>query len=62
MEIAAMSVALKQGQVQQQAAISVMKLAMESASTQGGLLVELLKGTTAGSVQPHLGSNIDIQA
>lgn len=57
MDIAALSIALSQGQVQQQAGISVMKMAMGVAVDQGQAIAEM-----AQSVQPHLGANIDIQA
>ena len=57
MDIAAMSIALIQGQVQQQAGISVMKMAMGVAAENSQAVAEM-----AQSVQPHLGANIDIQA
>ena len=64
MDIAAMSVLMNQAKVQQQAGVSVMKLAMDTASTQGDLLASLLNETAQGaalSVQPHLGSSVDIR-
>ncbi|QQZ10285.1 YjfB family protein [Heyndrickxia vini] len=65
MDIALMSMALSQSQVQQQASISVMKMAMGNAEQQGEALQKLL-GTTDPSViqhaaQPHLGGNIDLK-
>ena len=64
MDIAALSVMLSQGQVQQQAGVSVMKLAMNVASTQGEMMTALLGDTTKSlelSVQPHLGGSVDVR-
>ena len=64
MDIAALSVLMSQGQVQQQAGVSVMKMAMNVAETQGNMMTSLL-GETAKilemSVQPHLGGSVDIK-
>lgn len=65
MDFALMSMALSQSQVQQQASISVMKMAMGNAEQQGEAIQKLL-GTTDASViqhaaQPHLGGNIDLK-
>ncbi|TGE32601.1 YjfB family protein [Desulfosporosinus sp. Sb-LF] len=65
MDIAAMSVVLSQGKVQQQAGISVMKMAMGVEATKGDSIASLVSGTTKTmetSVQPNLGANLDIQA
>jgi len=56
MDIAAMSIMLNQGKVQQQAGLSVMKMAMGVAADQSDALAAM-----AASVQPHLGANIDIR-
>ncbi|MDR6123769.1 hypothetical protein QFZ87_003366 [Bacillus sp. SLBN-46] len=66
MDIAFMSMALNQGKVQQQASLSVMKMAMGNAEQQGKALQKLM-GTTNGAAiqqaaQPHLGGNIDLKA
>ena len=61
MDIAAMSVMLSQSKVQQQAGLSVMKMAMGVAATKGDLITSLA-GQTTPSVQPNLGAKLDIQA
>lgn len=64
MDIAALSVLMSQGQVQQQAGVSVMKMAMNVAETQGNMMTDLLDKTAKSlemSVQPHLGGSVDIR-
>ena len=64
MDIAALSVMMSRGQVQQQAGVSVMKLAMDTASTQGEMMTALLGETDKSmelSVQPHLGASVDVR-
>ena len=64
MDIAALSVLMSQGQVQQQAGVSVMKMAMNVAETQGNMMTALLGETAKSlemSVQPHLGGSVDIK-
>ncbi|MDQ0244750.1 hypothetical protein J2S09_002321 [Bacillus fengqiuensis] len=65
MDIALMSMALNQGKVQQQASISVMKMAMGNAEKQGEALQKLMSTTDAAAIQhaaqPHLGRNIDLK-
>ncbi|MFD1849060.1 YjfB family protein [Oceanobacillus bengalensis] len=65
MDIALMSMALSQGQAQQQASISVMKMAMGNAEQQGEAIQKLMStpNTTAiqQATQPHLGSRIDLK-
>ena len=64
MDIAALSVLMSQGQVQQQAGVSVMKMAMNVAETQGNMMTSLLDETAKSlemSVQPHLGGSVDIR-
>lgn len=59
-----MSVALNQNQVQQQASISVMKLSMGVTAAKGDFITSLVNGNTKGmeaSVQPNLGSRLDIR-
>lgn len=63
-DIAALSTMMSQNQVQQQAGVSVMKMALDTAATQNGMLTALLDETTkslAMSVQPHLGGLLDIR-
>jgi Putative motility protein len=57
MDIAALSVLMNQSQVQQQASISVMKMAMNTAQQNGAELTKMLEQ----SVQPHLGSSINLK-
>ncbi|EOD00374.1 YjfB family protein [Caldisalinibacter kiritimatiensis] len=64
MDIAAMSTMLSQGKVMQQASISVMKMAMNSAENSGQMIKELADTNTKMmemSVNPHIGGNIDIR-
>ena len=64
MDIAALSMMMSQGRVQQQAGVSVMKLAMDVASTQGNMMTSLIDETAKSlelSVQPHLGGSVDIR-
>lgn len=65
MDIAALSMILNQGKVQQQANISVMQMAMGFAADKGNSIAAMANDTSqamALSVQPHLGANIDLQA
>nr|WP_221452402.1 YjfB family protein [Bacillus benzoevorans] len=59
-----MSMALNHGQVQQQASISVMKMAIGNAQQQGQALQNLMSTADASvlqhAAQPHLGGNIDV--
>lgn len=64
MDIAALSIVLNQGKLQQQVGISVMKTAMGVADDQGSAIVAMandMSNVMALSVQPYLGANIDIQ-
>jgi hypothetical protein len=61
MDIAAMSVVLSQSSIQQQASLSVMKMAMGVESTNGDAIAALA-GTTVPSAQPYLGANLDTLA
>lgn len=60
-----MSMALSQGQVKQQASMSVMKMAMGDAKQQGEALQNLIGTTNTAAIQhaaqPHLGGNIDLK-
>jgi hypothetical protein len=57
MDIAALSVVLNQSQVQQEATLSVMKMTMNTAEDNSTTLTKMLEQ----SVQPHLGSKIDLK-
>ena len=65
MDIALLSMALSQGQVQQQASISVLKKAMDQGEGNADLLNKMLSEVDVQAVQhaaqPHLGGNIDIK-
>ncbi|AET67132.1 hypothetical protein Desor_1475 [Desulfosporosinus orientis DSM 765] len=64
MDIAALSIVLNQTKVQQQAGLSVVKLAMDVASNQSDSLILLERDNIKAmetSVQPFLGANLDIQ-
>lgn len=65
MDIAALSIMLNQGKLQQQLGVSVMKMAMGVAADQSNSLVQMANDTSKAmesSVQPYLGTMIDIQA
>ncbi|MGI6124830.1 MAG: YjfB family protein [Acetivibrionales bacterium] len=57
MDVAALSISMKQGQLMQQVGIAVMKKAMTSAETNVEALLKVLQQ----SVQPNLGQNVDIR-
>lgn len=60
-----MSMALSQGQVQQQASLSVMKMAMGNAEQKGEAIQKLLDSSEIAKIQhdaePHLGGKIDLK-
>ncbi|TGE34747.1 putative motility protein [Desulfosporosinus fructosivorans] len=65
MDIAALSMVLSQGKVQQQAGISVMKMAMGVEECNGNSIATMSNDMSKAmvlSVQPHLGANLDTQA
>ena len=65
MDIAAISMALSQANMQQQVGISVMKMAMGNATDQGNSIATMINDTpkvTELSVRPYLGAVVDIQA
>ena len=66
MDIALMSMALSQGKIQQQASVSVMKMAMGNATQQGEALQQLMGTSNPTAIQhaaqPHLGGNVDLNA
>lgn len=57
MDIAALSTGLSQMKFAQELSVRVTKLVMDSAETQADSMVKALEQ----SVQPHLGSNLDIK-
>ncbi|MCM3246120.1 YjfB family protein [Cytobacillus oceanisediminis] len=65
MDIPLMSMVLSQGQVQQQASISVMKKAMDQAEGNAEFIHKMMSGSQIQALlhaaQPHLGGNIDIK-
>ncbi|SDY61243.1 YjfB family protein [Tindallia californiensis] len=64
MDVAAMSIALNQMKLQQEASVSVLKMAMDGGSSQMEGLEKMLDANTKmleQSVTPHLGGNLDIQ-
>jgi hypothetical protein len=65
MDVALTSMTLSQGQIQQQASLSVMKIAMDQAEGNANFLNKMLGETNVQGLQhvaqPHLGGNIDIK-
>lgn len=64
MDIAAMSTILSQAKIQQQASISVMKMAMDNGQQTNQLLKDMLKvnkNITKQSLDPNLGRVLDIR-
>ncbi|WP_226037143.1 YjfB family protein [Aquibacillus saliphilus] len=65
MDVALASMVLSQGQVQQQASLSVMKKAMDQAEGNADFVNEMLNGSNVQMsqqvAQPHLGGNVDIK-
>lgn len=65
MNIAALSMALSQMNVRQEANISVMKKTMDQAELNGQSVVNMLQESNvsamARSVNPHIGSQIDMK-
>ena len=63
MDIAALSMGLSQMKVAQQASMSVMKMAMDTAQGQTTDLTQMIETNTKimeQSVTPYLGGNVDI--
>lgn len=63
MDIAALSMGLSQMKVAQEASVSVLKMAMDTAKVQSVDMVQLIKSSTKAmesSVSPYIGGNIDI--
>lgn len=64
MDIAAMATVMSGAKVQQQASLAVMKMAMNQADTSGEMMNKLMDTNAKmmeQSVNPNLGSNINIK-
>ena len=64
MDIELKSIGLSQAKVQQQASLSVMKMAMDNAKMNGNMLTEMASVSAREmeqSVQPNLGRSIDVK-
>ena len=65
MDIALLSMVLSQGQVQQQASMSVMKTALDQAQEGADGLTKMMASADVQALQhaaqPHLGGNIDLK-
>jgi len=65
MDIAALSMALSQMNVRQEASVSIMKKTMDQAESNGEGVVKMLQDsslkTMEQSVRPHIGSQLDIR-
>lgn len=60
MDIAALSTAMSQQNLGMQVGVAVTKLAMDANEQSGQVMAEMLKGMEQ-SVNPNVGSNIDIR-
>ena len=65
MDIAALSMALSQMNVRQEASVSIMKKTMNQAESIGQGVVKMLQessvSATEQSVRPHIGSKLDLR-
>lgn len=63
LDIAALSIVMKQAQVKQQASLSVMKSAMNTAENNAVALLDMLNQSTGQTVShPYLGQKVDLKA
>lgn len=63
MDIAALSIVMSQAKVQQDAGVSLLRMAMQNASRNGEDFAQMLESTARvmeQSVQPYIGKNIDV--
>jgi hypothetical protein len=63
MDIAALSINLKQVQLQQAVGTAVLKMAMESSQENADMLTKVLAASTTvmeQAVNPHLGTRLDV--
>lgn len=65
MDIGALSIALSQASVRQEASVSIMKKTIDQAESNGDGVVKLLQSANVKvleqSVQPHIGGTIDFR-
>ncbi|MDQ0157100.1 YjfB family protein [Robertmurraya andreesenii] len=65
MDVALLSMAFSQGQVNQQASISILKKAMDSAEGNADFLNKMMSEADVRAIQqaaqPHLGASIDLK-
>lgn len=62
MDIAGMSIGMSQAKLAQEVSMSVMKMAMDSSDQRLTLINDMANaGAMERSVNPHIGSNIDIK-
>lgn len=62
MDIAALSIVMKQSQLKQQTSLAVMKSAMDTAKTNGNHLIEMLeKSVPPQPAHPYLGGKVDLK-
>ena len=61
MDIAALSTAMSQMQVQQQASLSVMRMTMDAGTSQATDMIQMMQGGNQQAVDPSLGRMIDIK-
>lgn len=65
MDIALLSMALSQGQIQQQASLSVMKKSLDQAQQGADGLAKMMASANVEAIQhaaqPYLGGNIDLR-
>lgn len=63
MDIAALSIVMKQSQLKQQASLAVMKSVMTTADTNANHLIEMLnQSIVPNASHPNLGGKIDMRA
>lgn len=65
MDVALLSMGMSQGQVRQEASVSLMKKSMNQAEKQGAALEKLMASADVQKMeqaaQPHLGGKIDVK-
>ncbi|MGI2328500.1 YjfB family protein [Planococcus sp. YIM B11945] len=65
MDIAALSMALSQASIRQEATVSVMKKTMDQAESNGQGIINMLQDSNVKmmeqSVQPHIGGSINLR-
>ncbi|QGU00401.1 hypothetical protein SYNTR_1807 [Candidatus Syntrophocurvum alkaliphilum] len=63
MDVAALSISLNESKLKQSASVSVLKMAMDTATQNCEMLTELMDNVKAmeQSVHPHIGGKIDVR-